>query len=68
MHFASFSEFLAMGGYAPYVWSAFAITFFSMGCLIGSSLLTHRKLLKEIDYKIAREKRLQQAKNRENTL
>ncbi len=68
MHFASFSDFLAMGGYAPYVWSAFAITFFAMGCLIGSNILTHKKLLKDINYKIAREKRLQQAKNRENTL
>ncbi len=68
MHFATFSEFLAMGGYAPYVWSAFALSFFSMACLIVSSYLTTRKLHKEIKFKIAREERLQQVENRENTL
>lgn len=68
MHFSSFSEFLAMGGYALYVWSAFAITFLSMGGLIVSALLTKRKRLQDIRFKIAREERLKQAKSMENTL
>ncbi len=27
MHWGSFSEFLAMGGYGFYVWSSFGVTF-----------------------------------------
>jgi heme exporter protein D len=30
MHWNSFSEFLAMGGYAFYVWGSFGITFLAM--------------------------------------
>ena len=30
MHWNSVSEFLAMGGYAFYVWGSFGITFFAM--------------------------------------
>ena len=26
MNWGSFSEFLAMGGYAPYVWGSYAVT------------------------------------------
>jgi len=34
MHFASFSDFLAMGGYAFYVWLSFGLT---LVCLSVSS-------------------------------
>lgn len=30
MHWNSFNEFIAMGGYAFYVWGSFGITFFVM--------------------------------------
>lgn len=30
MHFDSFGDFLAMGGYAFYVWLSFGVTFFSL--------------------------------------
>jgi heme exporter protein D len=31
MHWHSFQEFIAMGGYGLYVWSSFGITFLLMG-------------------------------------
>lgn len=68
MHFSSFSEFLAMGGYSAYVWSSFAITFVAMAWLVVSAKLTRRKLFKEIENKVAREQRIKNAQSMENTL
>ena len=31
MHWQSFSEFIAMGGYGFYVWGSFGVTFLVMG-------------------------------------
>ena len=31
MHWQSFSEFIAMGGYGFYVWGSFGVTFLAMG-------------------------------------
>ncbi|EHZ2752961.1 heme exporter protein CcmD [Vibrio vulnificus] len=68
MHFESLSEFFAMGGYASYVWGAFGITFLSMLILLISSLRRSDALLKEVKAKIARQARIDAAKNMENTL
>ncbi|EGU36294.1 heme exporter protein D [Vibrio sp. N418] len=68
MHFDSFSDFLAMGGYAGYVWSAFGITFASMIILLISSARRHTNLLNEVQAKIERQARIDAAKNLENTL
>lgn len=68
MHFSSFSEFLAMGGYGAYVWSSFAITIVAMAWLVIAAKLTRRKLFKEIENKVAREQRIKNAKSMENTL
>ena len=68
MHFSSFSAFLDMGGYAAYVWSSFAITFFAMFWVVFSSHLTRRKLYREIKNKVAREQRIEKAQKMENTL
>ncbi|MEH8245392.1 heme exporter protein CcmD [Aeromonas veronii] len=68
MHFASFSDFLAMGGYAFYVWLSFGLT---MICLIGiviSTRLKTRSLLGELRSKQAREARRKAAQQMENTL
>ncbi len=43
MHFDSMSAFLAMGGYAAYVWSAFGITAGAMIALIIGYHRTHKK-------------------------
>lgn len=68
MHFDSFSDFFAMGGYATYVWSAFGITFIAMILLLISSLRRKKQLLQEIRNRIDRQARIEAAKNMENTL
>ncbi|MDA0148013.1 heme exporter protein CcmD [Vibrio sp. LaRot3] len=68
MHFESLSDFLAMGGYAGYVWSAFGITFFVMIALLVSSVRRHKTLLKDVQAKVERQARIDAAKNLENTL
>ena len=68
MHFASFSDFMAMGGYAFYVWLSFGLT---APCLVGivmSTRLKTRNLLGELRNKQAREARRKAAQQMENTL
>ena len=68
MHFDSLNDFIAMGGYAGYVWSAFGVTFLSMMILLVSSVRRHRTLLNEVQAKVERQARIHAAKNLENTL
>ncbi|KKA44412.1 MULTISPECIES: heme exporter protein CcmD [unclassified Salinivibrio] len=68
MHFESFSAFLAMGGYAAYVWSAFGITAAAMLALILGYRWTHKKRLQAVKQQIAREQRIKDAQALENTL
>ncbi|XAW89032.1 heme exporter protein CcmD [Vibrio sp. CDRSL-10 TSBA] len=68
MYFDSISDFFAMGGYAGYVWSAFGITFVSLLILWVASVRRSRTLLKQVEAKIARQARIDAAKNMENTL
>ena len=68
MHFESLSEFFAMGGYASYVWGAFAITFLSMLILVINSVRRSQALLNDVRSKIDREARIDAAKKMENTL
>ncbi|WP_299016236.1 heme exporter protein CcmD [uncultured Photobacterium sp.] len=68
MHFESFNDFLAMGGYAGYVWSAYGISFAALLWILISSLNKKRRLAAEIKNKIAREHRIKEAKKLENTL
>ncbi|ENC6420914.1 heme exporter protein CcmD [Aeromonas veronii] len=68
MHFASFSDFMAMGGYAFYVWLSFGLT---LVCLVGiviSTRMKTRSLLAELRSKQAREARRKAAQQMENTL
>ena len=68
MHFASFSDFMAMGGYAFYVWLSFGLTAL---CLVGIVISTRLKtgsLLGELRNKQAREARRKAAQQMENTL
>ncbi|MGG5824542.1 heme exporter protein CcmD [Aeromonas salmonicida] len=68
MHFASFSDFMAMGGYAFYVWLSFGLT---LTCLVGiviSTRIKTRSLLGELRSKQAREARRKAAQQMENTL
>jgi len=42
------NEFLAMGGYAAYVWPAFGLTFAVLIANVIIARHTHRKVLREI--------------------
>ncbi|EGR2120636.1 heme exporter protein CcmD [Vibrio cholerae] len=68
MYFDSFSDFLAMGGYAAYVWSAFGLTYLSMAMLWIVSVRRKTKLLNQVRDKLARQARIDAAKHMENTL
>ncbi|MGL4225353.1 heme exporter protein CcmD [Vibrio misgurnus] len=68
MHFQSFSDFLAMGGYASYVWSAFGLTYLSMSVLWVVSVRRKQQLLAEVRNKLERQARIDAAKQSENTL
>lgn len=68
MHFESFSDLIAMGGYGAYVWSAFGITFLAMLILTINSLVAGKKILREVKRKQDRQSRIEAAKNLENTL
>ena len=68
MYFDSFSDFLNMGGYAFYVWTAYGLSFAALLWLTLASLRTRAKLMREIKNKIAREARIEKASKMENTL
>ena len=68
MHFASFSDFMAMGGYAFYVWLSFGLTLVCLVGIIISTRMKTRSLLGELRNKQAREARRKAARQMENTL
>ncbi|MFA7833675.1 heme exporter protein CcmD [Aeromonas dhakensis] len=68
MHFASFSDFLAMGGYAFYVWLSFGLTLLCLVGIVISTRMKTRSLLDELRSKQAREARRKAAQQMENTL
>jgi heme exporter protein D len=68
MHFASFSDFLAMGGYAFYVWLSFGLTGLCLVGIVISTRLKTRSLLNELRSKQVREARRKAAQQMENTL
>ena len=68
MHFASFSDFMAMGGYAFYVWLSFGLTALCLVGIVMSTRLKTRSLLGELRSKQAREARRKAARHMENTL
>jgi len=43
----NWTEFLAMGGYAKYVWSSWVLTIFAFAALIYSALRKHRQFCKK---------------------
>ncbi|TFH88418.1 heme exporter protein CcmD [Billgrantia azerbaijanica] len=58
MAFDSFQDFVAMGGHAPYVWAAWAVT---LALLAGSGLharFEHRRTLRNLARRVRRERRL----------
>jgi len=45
---APIEQFLAMGGYAIFVWPAFAVAIFVMAALLARSLATYRRRQREL--------------------
>jgi heme exporter protein D len=68
MYFDSLGEFWAMGGYAGYVWSAFAITLLPMAILWWVSAYKSRAILKQVRADLARDQRIKAAQKMERTL
>ncbi|RBW47439.1 heme exporter protein CcmD [Psychromonas sp. B3M02] len=68
MAFTSFSDFLAMGGYSFYVWLAYGVSLLSVITLISHSVLTRKKIFKQVAQRLQREKRIKAANNREHNL
>ncbi|WP_346839615.1 heme exporter protein CcmD [Microbulbifer sp. SAOS-129_SWC] len=46
--FASFSDFLAMGGHGIYVWIAYGVSFVALAVLALQPLLRRRQLRREL--------------------
>ena len=68
MFFESWSEFINMGGYGFYVWLSYAISFVALLILGVQSVWARKQVLREVWQQQQRETRLQQAKQRGNTL
>lgn len=61
MAFNSFNEFLAMGGYAFYVWLSYGVTFSLLAILFISSNNQNKAIRKHIIARQKRENKLRQA-------
>ena len=57
MQFDSLQDFLAMGGYALYVWLSFGVSLLALVWVVIDSAGTHKKLLRN-----AREEQARQAR------
>lgn len=66
MHFESWTDFWHMGGYAFYVWLAFAITLGAMGLLVIESKVARNKLKGQVLAEAARKERIRQTKNKDS--
>lgn len=59
--FANWQEFLAMGGYAFFVWLAVAATLIPLAALLGHTVWQRRALLAEVRRQASRERRIRAA-------
>ena len=68
MFFESWSELLDMGGYCFYVWLSYGLSLLAIVVLIVQSLAGKSAVLKSIKREQQREARLQQMKQKGDTL
>jgi len=62
MHFDSFSDFIAMGGYGFYVWLSFGTCALILLGILVSSLRDTKHIMASVEQQIVREERIKQAK------
>lgn len=62
--FSSLTAFLAMGGYAFYVWLACAVSLAALGLLTLHTLWQRRALFREVQRQQAREQRMAAARRK----
>lgn len=60
MHFQSWAEFLAMGGYGLFVWLSFGITYLLLVGLVAYSHYQHKQFKQQLAARLAREQRVKQ--------
>lgn len=68
MYFHSWADFINMGGYAGYVWSAFSITAIVLVLLFWLSVRRGKQAIKQIQQHLERQARIEAAKGLEDTL
>ncbi|MBN6063190.1 heme exporter protein CcmD [Aggregatibacter actinomycetemcomitans] len=68
MFFQSWGEFINMGGYGFYVWLSYGLSLLAIVVLIVQSLAGKSAVLKSIKREQQRETRLQQLKQKGETL
>lgn len=59
MQFSNWQEFLAMGGYALFVWSSFALTLITLAIILVTPVLRGRQLRRQLQ-------RLERLREQEN--
>ncbi len=62
MQFDSLQDFLAMGGYALYVWLSFGVSLLALVWVVIDSASTHKKLLRNACEEQARQARIAAAR------
>ncbi|HAU92191.1 MAG: heme exporter protein CcmD [Pseudomonadota bacterium] len=62
MQFDSLQDFLAMGGYALYVWLSFGVSLLALVWVVIDSAGTHKKLLRNAREEQARQARIAAAR------
>lgn len=60
MHFESFSDFLAMGGYGFYIWLSYGLTYLLLVGLIGYCFWEVNVFWRQFQQKLARAERIKQ--------
>jgi len=67
MHFDSFSDFIAMGGYGFYVWLSFGTCALILLGILFSSLRDKKQILASVEQQIARETRIKNSKQEQTS-
>ncbi|WP_240222309.1 heme exporter protein CcmD [Rheinheimera hassiensis] len=60
MHFQSWAEFWAMGGYGLFVWLSFGSSYVMLAVLAWYSHYQHKQFKRQLSAKLDREKRIKQ--------